>query len=143
MIKLFQTNKASAKVINDIEDLSDNMKEIERILKTMSLIADQTNLLSLNASIEAAKQGCRKRFFCSCKQVKKLANQSKDSTKDIKNIIMNILKTKRTKEVAHEANEVVSEQLEIVKTDDSFREINESMGNLMERVKKFLIPLRK
>lgn len=144
--KAFQTNKASAKVINDIEDLSDNMKEIERILKTMSLIADQTNLLSLNASIEAAKAGDAGRgFSVVANEVKKLANQSKDSTKDIKNIIMNILKkTKRTKEVAHEANEVVSEQLEIVKkTDDSFREINESMGNLMERVKEVSDSIKK
>ena len=61
--KAFQTNEASEKVIEDIDDLSENMKEIERIIKTMSLIADQTNLLSLNASIEAAKAGDAGRGF--------------------------------------------------------------------------------
>lgn len=135
--KAFQTNEASEKVIDDIDDLSDNMKDIERIVKTMSLIADQTNLLSLNASIEAAKAGDAGRgFSVVANEVKKLASQSKDSTKDIKNIIMNILnKTKRTKEVAYKANNAVSEQLEIVKkTDNSFKEINESMRNLAKCV---------
>ena len=144
--KAFQTNEASEKMIDDIDDLSNNMKEIERIVKTMSLIADQTNLLSLNASIEAAKAGDAGRgFSVVANEVKKLANQSKDSTKDIKNIIMNILnKTKRTKEVAYRANEVVSEQLEIVKkTDDSFKEINDSMGNLMECVKEVSDSIKK
>ena len=144
--KAFQTNEASEKVIEDIDDLSENMKEIERIIKTMSLIADQTNLLSLNASIEAAKAGDAGRgFSVVASEVKKLANQSKDSTKDIKNIIMNILnKTKRTKEVAYKANSAVSEQLEIVKkTDESFREINESMRNLMECVKEVSESIKK
>jgi len=144
--KAFQTNEASEKVIEDIDDLSENMKEIERIIKTMSLIADQTNLLSLNASIEAAKAGDAGRgFSVVASEVKKLASQSKDSTKDIKNIIMNILnKTKRTKEVAYKANSAVSEQLEIVKkTDESFREINESMRNLMECVKEVSESIKK
>lgn len=137
--KAFQTNTVSEKVIEDIDDLSNNMEEIERIIKTMSLIADQTNLLSLNASIEAAKAGDAGRgFSVVATEVKKLAEQSKDSTKDIKNIIMSILrKTKRTKEVAYKANEAVTEQMEIVKkTDNSFKEINKSMESLMKYVEE-------
>lgn len=137
--KAFQTNTASGKVIEDIDDLSDNMEQIEKIIKTMSLIADQTNLLSLNASIEAAKAGDAGRgFSVVASEVKKLANQSKDSTKDIKDIVMDILrKTERTKQVAYKANEAVSEQMEIVKkTDHSFKEINKSMEDLIDYVKE-------
>ncbi|MDQ2086006.1 methyl-accepting chemotaxis protein [Herbivorax sp. ANBcel31] len=137
--KAFQTNSASEKVIEDIDSLSANMEQVVKIVKTMSQIADQTNLLSLNASIEAAKAGDAGRgFSVVANEVKKLADQSKDSSKDIKNIIMNILqKTQNTKDVAYEANEVVNEQLKIVKkTDYSFKEINKSMKNLMDCVEE-------
>lgn len=113
------------------------MEQIVKITKTISTIADQTNLLSLNASIEAAKAGEAGRgFSVVANEVKKLADQSKESSKEIKFIIDDILnKTSDTTKVAHNANKFMEEQMNIVKeTDSSLRSIYESMESLMERV---------
>lgn len=113
------------------------MEQIVKITKTISTIADQTNLLSLNASIEAAKAGEAGRgFSVVANEVKKLADQSKESSKEIKFIIDDILqKTSETTKVAHNANKYVEEQMSIVReTDASLKSIYESMEKLMERV---------
>ncbi|TYQ14944.1 UNVERIFIED_CONTAM: methyl-accepting chemotaxis protein [Acetivibrio alkalicellulosi] len=135
--KALKTSSASQHMITDINELSKSMGHIVKIVKTMSQIADQTNLLSLNASIEAAKAGEAGRgFSVVANEVKKLAEQSKNSSKEIRNIINNILeKTDSTKEVAYNTNNIISEQMEIVtKTDDSFKAINNSMVNLIDCV---------
>ncbi len=135
--KASQTSRASDRVINNITNLSKDMEQIVKITKTISTIADQTNLLSLNASIEAAKAGEAGRgFSVVANEVKKLADQSKESSKEIKFIIDDILKkTSETTKVAHNANKFMEEQMNIVReTDASLRSIYESMEKLMERV---------
>ncbi|TYQ16504.1 UNVERIFIED_CONTAM: methyl-accepting chemotaxis protein [Acetivibrio alkalicellulosi] len=135
--KASHTSLASEQVIQDVALLSKNMEHIVKIVKTISTIADQTNLLSLNASIEAAKAGEAGRgFSVVANEVKKLADQSKVSSKEIRDLITNILeKTDNTKKVAHNANSIVAEQMEIVKkTDNSFKEIYKSMESLMQCV---------
>jgi methyl-accepting chemotaxis protein len=135
--KASQTSSASDRVIKNITNLSKDMEQIVKITKTISTIADQTNLLSLNASIEAAKAGEAGRgFSVVANEVKKLADQSKESSKEIKFIIDDILnKTSDTTKVAHNANKFMEEQMNIVKeTDSSLRSIYESMESLMERV---------
>lgn len=133
--KAVQTSTASEQVIGDIYDLSKSIEQISKIVKTISWIADQTNLLSLNASIEAAKAGEAGRgFSVVAEEVKKLADQSKDSSKEIAIILRSILhKTNNTRNVAHKANVIVSEQMQIVEeTDNAFKEIYKSMEKLSE-----------
>lgn len=135
--KASQTSSASDQFIKDINILSKNMNQIVKITKTIATIADQTNLLSLNASIEAARAGDAGRgFSVVANEVKKLADQSKESSKEIKLIIDNILqKTNDTTKVAHSANKLMDEQMDIVKeTDISLKSIHKSMESLMGRV---------
>lgn len=135
--KAFQTSSASTQFIKDINRLGKDMEQIVKITKTIATIADQTNLLSLNASIEAARAGEAGRgFSVVANEVKKLADQSKDSSREITFIIDNILqKTSDTTKVAHNANKLMEEQMGIVKeTDISLASIYKSMGSLMERV---------
>lgn len=103
--KAIQNSYASDQVIKNINNLNKDMEQIVKITKTISTIADQTNLLSLNASIEAAKAGEAGRgFSVVANEVKKLADQSKESSKEIKFIIDEILKkTGDTTKVAHNA----------------------------------------
>lgn len=74
-----------AKRAHEIMDkLGVSAKEITKIIEVITNIADQTNLLSLNATIEAASAGeAGKGFAVVANEVKELAKQSNQATKEI------------------------------------------------------------
>lgn len=132
--KAMETTNVSEKIVNEINTLNHDMKEIKKIVKVIVGIAEQTNLLSLNAAIEAARAGEAGRGFAVvADEVKKLADQSKDASIMINNIINSIQhKTEQTVNEANNANVIVKEQMHaVVDTDNAFKTIYSSMEKII------------
>ncbi len=80
-------------IAETIVKLSDQTRSIEEIISAVTDVADQSNILSVNASIQASKAGKHgKGFAVVAKEVKSLARQSKEATDQVRNILNDIQK---------------------------------------------------
>lgn len=87
--------------ISMIHSLRSRSHDIQEMIEGIGAISKQTNLLSLNASIEAARAGeFGKGFSVVAEEVKKLAQQSEKTTKQISNFITEMVEETRSSEVA-------------------------------------------
>ncbi|MCX7709086.1 MAG: methyl-accepting chemotaxis protein [Clostridia bacterium] len=135
--KAMETSSVSEHIVQDINNLNSDMKEIKKIVKVIVGIAEQTNLLSLNAAIEAARAGeAGKGFSVVAEEVKKLADQSKDASITISNIITDIQKkTEMTVSAANNSNTIILEQMDAVKkTDSAFETIFKTMEGILGNI---------
>lgn len=120
-----------------VTETSESMKQIDAISDAIDNITAQTNLLSLNASIEAARAGeSGKGFAVVANEIRTLAEQSKESTVKIKNIIQDInQKTALSVEAMEITNQNVKDQVQLVnQTQSLFDEIMEAIRVLSAKV---------
>ena len=93
---LLESNEEVQKLIKDISSqtkkTNDSARKIREVTDMITSIAEETTLLSLNASIEAARAGeSGKGFAVVASQIQNLANQSNESSKRIEDIIQKLI----------------------------------------------------
>lgn len=89
LLKISTITETMNEMTDLVGHLIESSKEVTNVVHLVEGIADQTNLLSLNASIESARAGEHGRGFAVvANEVRKLANETKESIGKIQNLVM-------------------------------------------------------
>ena len=136
-IKFSRNSEIAEQITVNAEALSSKSSSISLIVETIQNIANQTNLLALNAAIEAARAGeAGKGFAVVAEEIRKLAEQTSQSTKEITSIVKEIsaeiINTKTNIDVVgvivSEVNHGISE------TEKAFEAISGAIKNNIEQL---------
>ncbi|WP_026506503.1 methyl-accepting chemotaxis protein [Butyrivibrio sp. MC2013] len=121
-----ETSQANARVIEQMSTLSGYTDQMNTIVETILSIASNTNLLALNASIEAARAGdAGKGFAVVATEITSLAGQTQQETETITKLIDNIRQS--VLEVENAVNMVQKSNEESLK---GAEEVRESFGEI-------------
>ena len=122
-----------------VAELGERSQEIGEIINTISGIAEQTNLLALNAAIEAARAGEHGRGFAVvADEVRKLAEQSSEAANEVASIIQAIQnETQKAVSSMKDGTAAVKEGSTVVsRAGEQFQHIVESIHEVDELIQK-------
>ncbi len=127
-----QAKDSVAKTQKTVAHLTENAKNIGEIVQTINSIAEQTNLLALNAAIEAARAGEAGRGFAVvADEIRKLAEESKRATDKIRQILSQI------QEGALQADEETNKTVEkVADVSQQAVVVGDELVNILREVKE-------
>ena len=129
---------STEKIFSVVENLTNTTKNIGMFVQSIEDIAEQTNMLALNAAIEAARAGeAGKGFAVVAEEVRKLADQSRQSTEEIAHLMENISEESQLAIEAMELMKKVSQEQNtaVDSTNKAFGDIANGIETIVAKIK--------
>ncbi|WP_204104078.1 MULTISPECIES: methyl-accepting chemotaxis protein [Spirulina sp. CCY15215] len=145
IFKMSEVREKVDAIAKQIATLNQKTNEIGKISQLVSEIANQTNLLALNASVEAVHAGEHgKGFSVVAVEIRKLADQSKESADRINGIVTNINKEINiVVRVVKDGDRTVEEGVKIARsTDLAFSEVKNAVNDVVLNNQQIAMNLR-
>ncbi|WP_273323223.1 methyl-accepting chemotaxis protein [Vallitalea guaymasensis] len=137
--KTEESGKSAKDIFGVVAETNKSTQKISKASTMIAAIAEQTNLLALNAAIEAARAGdAGKGFAVVADEIRKLAEQSTHSTKEIDNIVNELINNAQEAVVKiKEVSNIVEEQVTSVKvTETKYKDISHAINDSSRSVDK-------
>lgn len=135
--KSTRINQVNRTIVQNAEKLKDNTSSIHKILELMSEITHQTNVLSINATIEAARAGAAgSGFMVVANEVRNLADRSKESIQTVGAMILDIrTEVQGSVDALTAASPLFDEQLHSVQEAQGvFENVRNEMDTLLSEI---------
>ena len=139
---ILESSKKSVEAVRDIAEqikqTNDSIEEIDKAVQLILDLSEQTNLLSLNASIEAARAGVHGRGFAVvAEEIRHLSVQSAEGAEMIKALDGTITgKSQKSVELANDVRKIiVEEQARIEKTQQKYEELSSEIDESVAEIK--------
>ena len=134
--QLYESNQKMQEMILAMQEISSSSSEIGKIIKTIETIASQTNILALNASVEAGKGSA-----VVAEEVRELARQSAEASKTTSDLIERSMTavgygSKIANETAAQLGTAVSGVSDIVETTSIIAEASRTQADHISQVKE-------